>query len=81
MAKATDQRITGDEYRDEIRDLIEDMELFFEDVDVEAVHETMQEGNFEEAFDMMGLTPDQAESVMRSWRARALTILTRSGRD
>lgn len=70
-----------EEFRDEPRDLAEDMIRFFEGVDdIEAVHEKMKNDEFEEAFEMMRLTEEQAGSIVRSWYARLMTIMTRSNR-
>jgi hypothetical protein len=77
MAKAGEQ----DPHQDTPRDLAMDIDQFISDVDdPEAVYEKMEAGDFEEAFQMMGLTPDQAESVARSWFERAKAILLRTNR-
>lgn len=71
----------SEEFRDEPRDLAEDMIRFFEGMDdIEAVHEKMKNDEFEEAFEMMGLTEEQADSIARNWCARLMTIMTRSNR-
>ncbi|WP_162993928.1 hypothetical protein [Halalkalicoccus subterraneus] len=52
---------------DTARDLAEDIHQFLKDVDdPQAVYDKMQAGKFDDAFEMMGLTRDQAESIARS---------------
>lgn len=66
---------------DTARDLAEDIHQFLNDVDEpQAVYEKMQQGEFDEAFAMMGLTRDQAESIARNWYTRIQTILRQTVR-
>lgn len=65
---------------DELRDLVDDILLLFEDVDVEELHETMQTEGYEAGLDKLGLTESQTEAIARNWHARAHSILSRSNR-
>ncbi|ADJ17257.1 hypothetical protein [Halalkalicoccus jeotgali] len=67
---------------DTARDLAKDIHQFLNDVDnPQAVYNKMQAGEFDEAFAMMGLTRNQAESIARSWHTRIRTILRQTVRD
>lgn len=63
---------------DELRDLVDDILLFFEDIDVKELHETIQTEGYEAGLDELGLTENQAEAIARNWHARAHSILSRS---
>lgn len=68
----------GDRWDEKVADLAGDVADVFDDIDdPEAARTAMQRGDFERAYEMMGLTPEEAERLVREWRGRALSIVGR----
>lgn len=67
----------GDAWDDEPASaLAEEIVEVFDDVDdPEAVRAAMERGDFERAYAMMGLSPEEAEALVERWRRRAESIL------
>lgn len=60
--------------------LAEEVLEVFDDVDdPEAVHAAMERGEFERAYEMMGITPEEAEALIERWSERAESILREDG--
>lgn len=67
----------GDAWDDEPAGaLAEEIVEVFDDVDdPEAVHAAMERGDFERAYELMGLSPEEAHALIERWRERAESIV------
>jgi hypothetical protein len=73
--------VDGDAWDDEPAGaLAEEIIEVFDDVDdPEAVHAAMQRGEFERAYEMMGITPEEAEALVERWSERAESLIGEDG--